>query len=418
MTEKQPNRLGDWGNLLVEQLGVVSEALFKKGGPSSPARAEHVEHHSADQTIPPLSAEKWVTLMDEDGHFSETNAKEVMYYAFYGGFSEDIRMEAWKFLLGLYPLNSTLTERGVIMRNKVADYQTLKHQWKTMLPEQLKRCTKFCERQIQIEKDIVRTDRDYCFYKDEQFLDVLHDILVTFVIYNQDLGYAQGMNDLCALILNVLQGDEVSTFWCFANLMERLGSHFNKDQVGMTTTLRALARVLGVVDPELYKHLESVDALNMFFCFRWMLCFFKREFSFDSTKRVWEALLSDYLSPHYELFFACAMIEDSRDVILGKHLQLDEIMLTMNQLAGSRKTNPLLHRSEELFRVFMEKADTEIRDYVTKGLDKLSDAVVMDDEALVAASRPRSASSTEPRKHQPLSPVSPRVPIFVTKPKE
>ena len=63
------------------------------------------------------------------------------------------------------------------------------------------------------------------------------------------------MNDLAALILNVLQGDEVSTFWCFANLMERLGSHFNKDQVGMTTTLRALARVLNVVDPELYDYL-------------------------------------------------------------------------------------------------------------------------------------------------------------------
>ena len=31
-----------------------------------------------------------------------------------------------------------------------ADYQALKHQWKTMLPEQLKRCTKFRERVVQI----------------------------------------------------------------------------------------------------------------------------------------------------------------------------------------------------------------------------------------------------------------------------
>ena len=84
---------------------------------------------------------------------------------------------------------------------------------------------------------------------------MLRELLLTYFTYNRDLGYAQGMNDLCAIILNVLQGDEVATFWCFANLMERLGPHFHKDQVGMTTSLRALARVLHVVDPELYDYL-------------------------------------------------------------------------------------------------------------------------------------------------------------------
>lgn len=101
----------------------------------------------------------------------------------------------------------------------------------------------------------MRTDRDYPFFSEEKNLDELRDILVTFITYNQDLGYTQGMNDLCAIIYNVLQGDEVATFWCFANLMERLGPHFRKDQIGMTTTLRALARVLNVVDPELYHYL-------------------------------------------------------------------------------------------------------------------------------------------------------------------
>ena len=111
------------------------------------------------------------------------------------------------------------------------------------------------------DKDIVRTDRDYPFFSEEKNLDELRDILVTFITYNQDLGYTQGMNDLCAIIYNVLQGDEVATFWCFANLMERLGPHFRKDQIGMTTTLRALARVLNVVDPELYHYLGLVTHL-------------------------------------------------------------------------------------------------------------------------------------------------------------
>ena len=92
-----------------------------------------------------------------------------------------------------------------------------------------------------------------------------------------------------------------------------------------------------------------MDAANLFFCFRWMLVFFKREFSFDSTKRVWEAVLSDYLCPHTELFFACAMVEESRDEILGKRLHLDELMLLMNTLAGTRCTTPLVARCDALF---------------------------------------------------------------------
>ena len=264
----------------------------------------------------------------------------------------------------------------------------------------------------------MRTDRDYFFFKDEESLEMLREILLTFFTYNRDLGYAQGMNDLCAIILNVLQGDEVSTFWCFANLMERLGPHFHKDQVGMTTTLRALARVLRVVDPELYDYLglwhtacllnvlacltsddgygvkmttDSVGASNMFFCFRWMLIFFKREFSFDSTKRVWEALLSDFLAPHFELFFACAMVEDSRDRILRNRMQLDELMLMMNELAGTRKTTPLIQRSDALFQKFLRSpADPEIHDYVLCGLRSLSDAVVADEDK----QRPRAASAT------------------------
>lgn len=147
-----------------------------------------------------------------------------------------------------------------------------------------------------------------------------------------------------------------------------------------------------------------MDAANLFFCFRWMLVFFKREFSFDSTKRVWEAVLSDYLCPHTELFFACAMVEESRDEILGKRLHLDELMLLMNTLAGTRCTTPLVARCDALFRTFMARAttDAEIHAYVVHGLHTLSDAVVLDADR----PRPRAASATIPMTRDP-APASP-----------
>lgn len=143
----------------------------------------------------------------------------------------------------------------------------------------------------------------------------------------------------------------------------------------------------------------------MFFCFRWMLIFFKREFSFDSTKRVWEAVLSDHLCPHTELFFACAMIEDSRDEILGKQLRLDELMLLMNTLAGTRRTTPLVARCDALFRTFMARntVDPEIHAFVVRGLHTLSDAVVLDP----VRPRQRAASATIPMTRDPAAAPAP-----------
>ena len=34
--------------------------------------------------------------------------------------------------------------------------------------------------------------------------------------------------------------------------------------------------------------LEATDSANMLFCFRWLIVSFKREFSFEDIKRVWE----------------------------------------------------------------------------------------------------------------------------------
>lgn len=46
---------------------------------------------------------------------------------------------------------------------------------------------------------------------------------MTYVMYNFDLGYVQGMSDLLSPILQ-LMSNEADTFWCFAGFMERVVS--------------------------------------------------------------------------------------------------------------------------------------------------------------------------------------------------
>lgn len=75
------------------------------------------------------------------------------------------------------------------------------------------------------EKDVNRTDRNHPFFEGEHNLNVtvLHDILMTYVMYNFDLGYVQGMSDLLAPILYVTQ-NEATAFWCFVGYMDMVVS--------------------------------------------------------------------------------------------------------------------------------------------------------------------------------------------------
>lgn len=50
---------------------------------------------------------------------------------------------------------------------------------------------------------------------------------MTYVMYNFDLGYVQGMSDLLAPILYVTQ-DEATAFWCFVGYMDMVVSGWEK----------------------------------------------------------------------------------------------------------------------------------------------------------------------------------------------
>ncbi|KAL8584089.1 hypothetical protein ACOMHN_022429 [Nucella lapillus] len=97
-----------------------------------------------------------------------------------------------------------------------------------------------------IDKDVPRTDRDVDYYKGHAnpHLTQLREILATFTCYNEELGYAQGMNDILSRFLYVLGsegmndilsrflyvlGSEVETFWCFKRYMDTVQLDFMEE---------------------------------------------------------------------------------------------------------------------------------------------------------------------------------------------
>ena len=118
------------------------------------------------------------------------------------------------------------------------------------------------------------------------------------------LGYVQGMSDIAAVMLEVME-DEVDAFWCFVGVMDEFGwaANFNEDQQGMNLRLKNLCTLLRFVDPSLFyferiaepisnaglmSFFDSQGAAHLLFCFRWLLIMFKREFKFEDVKSIWE----------------------------------------------------------------------------------------------------------------------------------
>ncbi|VAI40944.1 unnamed protein product [Triticum turgidum subsp. durum] len=73
----------------------------------------------------------------------------------------------------------------------------------------------------QIGLDVLRTDRSMLFYEKKENLSKLWDILAVYAWIDKEVGYCQGMSDLCSPMI-VLLNDEADAFWCFERLMRRL----------------------------------------------------------------------------------------------------------------------------------------------------------------------------------------------------
>ncbi|ERM93697.1 hypothetical protein AMTR_s00004p00218000 [Amborella trichopoda] len=154
----------------------------------------------------------------------------------------------------------------------------------------------------QIGLDVVRTDRTLVFYEKQENLSKLWDILAVYAWIDKDVGYCQGMSDLCSPMI-ILLDDEADAFWCFERLMRRLRGNFRctESSVGVETQLHNLASITQVIDPKLHQHLETLGGGDYLFAFRMLMVLFRREFSFGDSLYLWEMMWALEYDP--EIFF-------------------------------------------------------------------------------------------------------------------
>uniref|UniRef100_A0AAY4DFP1 TBC1 domain family member 15 n=1 Tax=Denticeps clupeoides TaxID=299321 RepID=A0AAY4DFP1_9TELE len=297
----------------------------------------------------PLTVEGWLKYQDPEGRMR--NVPDLKKNIFKGGLCHAARKEAWKFLLGFFPWESTYEERKVLQKRKTDEYFRMKLQWRSVSEEQERRNSKLRDYKSLIEKDVNRTDRNNKYYEglDNPGLILLHDILMTYCMYDFDLGYVQGMSDLLSPILFVMES-EVDAFWCFVSFMDQLVSHdnFEEQMQGMKTQLIQLSTLLRLLDLAFWNYLESQDSGYLYFCFRWLLIRFKRELHFPDVLRLWEVMWTGLPCQNFHLLVCCAILDSEKQKIMDRHYGFNEILKHINELSMKLDIEEILHKSESI----------------------------------------------------------------------
>ncbi|TYG93957.1 hypothetical protein ES288_A11G151700v1 [Gossypium darwinii] len=242
-----------------------------------------------------LSARRWQAAFSETGCL---DIAKVLRRIQRGGIHPSIKGLVWEFLLGCYNPNSTLEDRNQLRQQRRERYSMWKTECRNMVsiigrgnfittpiitddgqPIEVEGCrvtSAVSDKKVaqwmlilhQFGLDVVRTDRALAFYEDKANQAKLWDVLSIYSWVDDDIGYVQGMNDICSPMRE--------NFRC------------STTSIGVQSQLGTLSQVIKTVDPQLHKHLEDLDGGEYLFAFLMLMVLFRREFSFLDALYLWE----------------------------------------------------------------------------------------------------------------------------------
>uniref|UniRef100_A0A8C2F8K6 Small G protein signaling modulator 1a n=1 Tax=Cyprinus carpio TaxID=7962 RepID=A0A8C2F8K6_CYPCA len=199
-----------------------------------------------------------------------------------------------------------------------------------------------------IDKDVQRCDRNYWYFTPAN-LEKLRNIMCSYIWQHLEIGYVQGMCDLLAPLLVILD-DEAMAFSCFTELMKRMNQNFPHGGA-MDTHFANMRSLIQILDSELFELMhQNGDYTHFYFCYRWFLLDFKRELVYDDVFAVWEVIWAAKCvsSSHFVLFIALALVEIYRDIILENNMDFTDIIKFFNEMAEHHNIKQILTLARDL----------------------------------------------------------------------
>ncbi|XP_042298562.1 small G protein signaling modulator 2 isoform X2 [Sceloporus undulatus] len=168
-----------------------------------------------------------------------------------------------------------------------------------------------------IDKDVQRCDRNYWYFTAEN-LEKLRNIMCSYVWEHLDVGYVQGMCDLLAPLMVILDKDELA-YSCFTHLMKRMSQNFPNGGA-MDTHFANMRSLIQILDSELFELMhQNGDYTHFYFCYRWFLLDFKR-----------------------------ALVEAYREIIRDNNMDFTDIIKFFNEMAEHHNAQEILKIARDL----------------------------------------------------------------------
>lgn len=224
------------------------------------------------------------------------------------GIPDCVRGEAWKLLSGA-------TTQMQVNKHKYADLSTRKSKWVT-----------------QIDLDVNRSSRNHLQFKERYGKGqvALFTVLKVYSLYDEEVGYCQGMSDITSLLLKYVT--ELEAFWMLERLMYapkwNMRDLFLPGFPRLQSAFTLHDMLLKERAPALAAHLAKENVLAAFYATKWYLMAFLDIFPFDITLRLWDLLMAE----GYEIVFSIAInvLIMFQDRMLGK--SFDRIMAFLRTL--------------------------------------------------------------------------------------
>ncbi|GAB1731933.1 hypothetical protein NU195Hw_g9107t1 [Hortaea werneckii] len=192
----------------------------------------------------------------------------------------------------------------------------------------------------EIQQDVDRCMPENLYFRQPETQQMLLDILFVFCKLNPDISYRQGMHELLAPILWVVERDAVDlgqsskahgedvvvravfssehiehdAFALFSQLMHSAKNfyeqttHSGRENPMVLRSQRIMSDLLAKADPDLSQHLDTIGILPQIFLLRWIRLLFGREFPFDDVLTMWDVMFAEDTSLELVDYVCLAMI--------------------------------------------------------------------------------------------------------------
>ncbi|KAH0786633.1 TBC domain containing protein [Histomonas meleagridis] len=234
------------------------------------------------------------------------------------GIEPTIRHIVWPILLNILPFDPK--RRPEVLASRIKEYNNIKLQWSSMSKTQLKYFKLARDSFATIRVDVKRTHPPKILEQYSDWMNLLTNVLRTFVMWNLDVRYTQGLNDLATIFMTIfipyvndtftLEEAEALTFWCFTAFVERISSGLIAENM-MVMQEKELTQVMTIIDhfhPACSKWLRTNGLGDLSFLISSFILAYGRSFSPEAIARLWEALVCVKTPWLFLRYFSAALL--------------------------------------------------------------------------------------------------------------